>query len=263
MNTFMLSVRALWWRELVKFVRDRARLLGALAQPLVFWLLLGLGFHRSIQLTDPATPGSYLAYLLPGMMALTMLFTAIFSTMALIEERRSGLLQALLVAPVARTALVLGYGLGSATLAFFEALLLLGLLPFVNSTQLTPTGLIQVLAVSLLAGLAFALLGLVVAWRSVSTRGYHAVMNVVLLPLWALSGAVFPIEGAAPVLQLLMRLNPVTYIVSALRQGLFGSDAAGAVGSPAGCLFITGLLTLALLFSAVHTVRRPLSRSTF
>ena len=263
MNAFILTVRALWWRELVKFVRDRARLFGALAQPLAFWILLGLGFHRSIHLAGPVAPDSYLAYLLPGIIVLTILFTAIFSTMALIEERRSGLLQALLVAPVARTALVLGYGLGGTTLALLEAILLLGLLPLVNGARLTAIGLIQVFSVSLLAGLAFALLGFVVAWRSTSTRGYHAVMNVVLLPLWALSGAVFPIEGAAPVLQLIMRLNPVTYMVSALRQGLFGTSIAGAVGSPEGCLFITGLFTLALLLWAVHTVRNPLSGNAF
>ncbi len=261
MNATLLTIRMLWWRELIKFVRDRARLFGALAQPLGFWLLLGLGFHGSIRLAGPSAPGSYLAYLLPGIIVLTILFTAIFSTMAIVEERRSGLLQAALVAPVPRMALVLGYGLGGTTLALLEAMLMLGLLPFVNGVHLTPSGLVLVLGVSVLTGLAFAVLGFVVAWHAASTRGYHAVMNVALLPLWALSGAVFPIEGAAPVLQALMRLNPVTYMVSALRQGLFGPGAAGAVGTPEACLLITLLFTVALVLLAVRTVHRPLPRA--
>lgn len=261
MNATLLTIRMLWWRELIKFVRDRARLFGALAQPLGFWLLLGLGFHKSIQLAGPAVPGSYLAYLLPGIIVLTILFTAIFSTMALVEERQHGPLQAALVAPVPRTALVLGYGLGGTTLALLEAVLLLGLLPFVPGVRLTLSGLILTLSVIVLTGLAFAMLGFVVAWHVASTRGYHAVMNVALLPLWALSGAVFPVEGAALPLQGIMRLNPITYMVSALRQGLFGPEAIGAVGTPQACLFLTLLFTGALLLLAIRTVDRPLSHS--
>ena len=111
-------LQALWKREVIKFVRDKSRLIGALAQPVVFWLLLGLGFERSF--TFPASTDAsinYLEYLFPGTIALMILFTAIFSTISIVEERKSGFLQAALIAPVSRVSFVLGTTLGGTSLA--------------------------------------------------------------------------------------------------------------------------------------------------
>ena len=254
------TVTALCQREVKKFVRDRSRLFGALAQPVGFWLLLGLGFQGTFQM--PAGPGAetgYLEFLFPGIVVLMVLFTAIFSTISVVDERRSGFLQAALTAPGPRVGLALGNAAGGTLLAAAQALLFLLAAPLVG-LPVTAGGLAFALLVSLLAGLAFTALGFAIAWQMESTRGYHGVMNVLLLPLWFLSGAPFPAEGAAPILQGIVRLNPVSYAVSGLRQALygFGPGAPGALAPPAVCLLVTAAFAAAMLLLAARQTRRPL-----
>ena len=123
------TVGALTGREMLKFVRDRSRVLGALAQPLALWVLLGLGFQGTFQPPTGSVDGSYVSFLFPGILALVLLFTAIFSTISIVEERTSGFLQAVMVAPTPRTALVFGNALGGTLLATAQALLFLLALP--------------------------------------------------------------------------------------------------------------------------------------
>ena len=255
----MTAILALWRREILKFVRDRSRVVGALVQPLGFWLLLGLGFQRSFQM--PGVAGSdvgYLEFFFPGIIALMILFTAIFSTISVVEERKTGFLQAALVAPVGRSALALGTALGGTTLALIQGLLFFLLIPLLG-LSFSWTGIALFLVVGLLTGLAFTSLGVAIAWRMETTRGFHAIMNLVLLPLWFLSGAFFPIEGAAPVLQAVMRVNPVTYAVDGLRYALYGPAEATLASVPLGlALAVTAGFALAMLALAVQTIRRPL-----
>lgn len=254
-------VGALTGREILKFVRDRSRLLGALAQPLALWLLLGLGFQNTFQPPQPGVGESYIAFLFPGVLALVLLFTAIFSTISIVEERASGFLQAVLVAPTPRTALVFGTALGGTVLATGQALLFLVVLPLIDlSPGLAGVGF--VVAVCLFTGLAFTALGFTIAWQMDTTRGFHAVMNLFLLPLWFLSGAMFPPEGAAPVLRALVRANPVSYAVSGLRHGLHGfGDVPATLAGPGVCLAVTGGFAVVTLAAAVWQVRRPFFRS--
>ena len=253
------TVAALGRREIVKFVRDRSRVFGALVQPLGFWLLLGLGFQGTFQMPTEAAAGlSYMEYLFPGIVAMILLFTAIFSTISMVEERQSGFLQAALTAPTPRAALVFGTALGGTLLATVEALLFFAAMPFVGLSY-SVIGILWALAISFLTGLAFTALGFVIAWRLDSTRGFHAVMNIVLLPLWFLSGAPFPAEGASPALQTLIAINPVSYAVSGLRQALYWPQAAPvSIASPAACLLVTALFAAAMLALATYTVRQPL-----
>lgn len=250
-------VRALWQREITKFLRDRSRLIGALVQPLGFWVLLGLGFYGTFQMPGGEAVG-YLEYLYPGIIALILLFTAIFSTISVVQERQEGFLQAALVAPVPRIAIVLGLVSGGATLAVAEAVLFLLLGPLVG---LVPTlaGLAVVLAASAAMALAFTALGFVIAWRLDTTRGFHAVMNLFLLPMWFLSGAFFPVESVPAALRWVMYLNPATYGVAAIRQGLYLPEQAPGVALPLvsslGGVILFAACVLAL---AVYTVRRPL-----
>lgn len=254
------TIAALWKRELVKFVRDRSRLFGALAQPFGFWLLLGLGFQGTFQLPGPADVG-YMEFLFPGIIALILLFTAVFTTISIVEERKSGFLQAVLVAPASRTTLVLGNTLGGTTLAVVQALLFLLLVPVIG-LPLHLTGALVVLAVGIMMGLSFTALGFVIAWRMESTRGFHAVMNLLLLPMWFLSGAAFPAEGASAALRWLIRLNPVSYGVSALRQALYWPDPSPVAGvSLPVCLLVSAAFAAAMLALAVWTAHRPLFKS--
>lgn len=217
----MRAVRVLWWREIVRFVRQRSRLTGAFVQPLVFWLLLGGGLSASFRPGGAGGP-SYLQYFYPGVMAMVLLFTAIFATIAVVEDRRSGFLQAVLVAPIGRAAVVAGQSLGATTLAVLQALLFLALAPLAG-LPLSVGTVVGVLLVS--APVAFGLvnLGLAIAWRMESTQGFHAVMNLLLLPIWFLSGAMFPADGLAGPLAWAMRLDPLTYGVALLRS-CFGGD---------------------------------------
>lgn len=253
----MAVVGALWRREILKFLRDRSRLVGALVQPLGFWVLLGLGFYGSFQMPGSAEVG-YLEYLYPGIIALILLFTAIFSTITVVQERQEGFLQAALVAPVPRTTIVVGLVSGGTTLAVTEAALFLVLAPLVD---LTPSvlGVLVVLLAALFVAVAFTALGFVIAWRLDTTRGFHAVMNLFLLPLWFLSGAPFPLEGVPAALRWVMLANPVTYGVAAIRQGLYGAAEAPGVAVPLGLsLAASAAFAAVMLAVAVWTVRRPL-----
>ncbi len=250
----MHAVPALWRREMVKFVRDTNRVAGAVLQPLAVWLLLGFGFRGSFSLPTPAGMDiPYLEFLFPGMMALVALFTSIFSTISIVEERHSGFLQAALATPARRSSLVLGPALGSTTLAVGQGLLFFALIPLTGHVP-------NLLSLALMAGvlalvaLGFTALGVVIAWHSRTTRGFHAVMNLCLIPLWVLSGAFFPAEGAPAALQWIIRLNPVSYGVDALRTAMYWPQGPPVdVSSFALSLAVTGLFVAAMLVLAVRT----------
>jgi len=258
----MVALQTIWAlcaREIIKFVRDRSRLLGAIVQPLGFWLLLGLGFQGTFQMPMGAAAGvGYIEFLFPGIIALMILFTAIFSTISIVEERQSGFLQAAVTAPTPRTALVVGNALGGTLLSTAQALLFLLAVPLVG-LALHAAGLAFVVLISFITGLSFTALGFTIAWRMETTRGFHAVMNLFLLPLWFLSGAMFPVEGASSVLRWLMVANPVTYAVSGIRHGLYGfAEAPVTLASPLVCLTVTVGFAAVMMGLAVVTVRRPL-----
>lgn len=255
------TVAALWKREMLKFGRDYNRVAGAVLQPLVVWLLLGFGFRGSVQVPAPESAAAvpYLEFLFPGVLALVALFTSIFSTISIVEERRAGFLQAALASPSPRSAIVLGTVLGGTTLAVIEAALFLALLPLIG-VEPSAAGIVLLLSVVFLIGLTFTSLGVIIAWKTRTTRGFHAVMNLFLMPLWVLSGAFFPADGAPAVLQWIIRLNPVSYGVSALRDAMYwptGSplDAPSIVLS----LSITVAFALAMFGLAVRAVEKAAS----
>jgi ABC-2 type transport system permease protein len=255
MTNQVLPVYALWRREVVRFLRQRSRISGAFAQPLVFWLLLGGGLNASFR---PAGAGTnYVEYFYPGTIALVLLFTAIFSTISTVEDRRAGFLQGVLVAPVPRWGVVLGQALGGTSLAVVQGLLFLVLAPAVGIPLSLPAVLAS-LGVMFIVALALTSLGLVIAWRMESTQGFHAIMNLVLLPIWFLSGAFFPATGAPAPLSWLMWLDPLTYGMAALRRCLYlgRPDAVGAVPALGLSLAVSvGFCALAFL-AAVRTATR-------
>jgi ABC-2 type transport system permease protein len=200
----ILPVATLWSRELTRFWREKSRVFGFVGSPLVFWLLIGSGFGD-------------LRFFFPGMLTLTVMFSAVFSTMSLIEDRREGFLLSMLVSPAPRTAMVLGKVLGSATLAWLQGLVFLALGSVVGGRL----GLAQALDVAgflFLISFMFTALGFLFAWKMDSTQGFHAVINLLLFPMWMVSGALFPIATAHGWMQWLMRINPLTYSLAGLRQ---------------------------------------------
>jgi len=238
-------------RELVRFFRQPNRIVGAIGQPLIFWVLFGAAFRTSFR--TPAGVGSYAQFFLPGIALLIVLFTAIFSTISIIEDRREGFLQGVLVAPAPRSAMVAGKLLGGTVLATLQAAVFLLLAPLAGQ-PLTAGSLLAGVGVLGLIGFSLTGLGFCLAWRMDSTQGFHAIMSVFLMPLWLLSGAFFPAEGATSWLGWILRLNPLSYGLAALRHAL-GMPAPG-ISLPLALLVTLGF-SLLMVALAVRLAARP------
>ena len=231
MSVFLLSAGTLWKREIVRFLRQRSRIIGALGQPFLFWLLLGSGFGESFRSSGAGASGGYLEYFYLGILVMVVLFTAIFATIAVVEDRKERFLQAVLVAPVTRAAIVLGQALGATTLALLQGCILLAAAPFAG-VPLTAASAAAAAGVMFLLGFSLTSLGLAFAWRMESTQGFHSIMNLVLLPLWILSGAVFPVASAHPWLGWVMKINPLAYGVACLRRTLYAAQPESLANLP-------------------------------
>ena len=230
-----LPVYTLALRELVRFFRQRTRVVGALGQPIIFWVLFGAGLHGSF--SGPAGM-SYQEYFFPGVAVMIVMFTAIYSTISIIEDRRDGFLQGVLVAPIPRASLVLGKVLGGTILAVLQAVVFLMVGPLLSLVGLAPaleTGLTwqnaaAVIGFLTLIGFSLTALGYLIAWPMDSTHGFHAIMSVFLMPMWLLSGSFFPVPESGW-LSWVMRLNPLTYGVAGLRR-LMSPALAEAAANP-------------------------------
>src|SRR2546425_3582806 len=252
----LAALRALLWREVIRFLRERNRVLGALVQPIMFWALFGSGLRASSP--PPVAGGSvaYDEYFFPGVVVMILLFTAIFSTVSVIEDRREGFLQSVLVAPVPRSVFVLGKVLGGTVLAVAQGLVLMVLAPLAG-LRLTPAVLGESCLVLVPVAFALTALSFCIAWRMESTQGFHAVMTVFLMPLWLLSGAPFPSLGAPSWLRALIRLNPVTYGLAAFRRVLYPATAPVVAGLPSlGLSLVVTLAFSAVAFGVALTLAR-------
>ena len=266
---------ALTVRELHRFFRQRSRIVGAIGQPIVFWILFGAGLGASFQAPRWSRvlerPLSYQEYFLPGIAVLIVLFTAIFSTISIIDDRREGFLQGVLVAPASRSAIVLGKVMGGSLLAIIQAGLFLCLGPLLSMAGLAPEIQISVTPLQgLVAGLFLAVvsieltsIGFLIAWPLNSTQGFHAVMSVFLLPMWLLSGSFFP-GGESGWLSMVIRLNPLTYGVGGLRRLLYSQPlpVGEALPSMLMCCLVTLTTTFVVFSLCVQLVRRPSVQNT-
>src|SRR5712671_1146566 len=216
----LLPAFTLWWREIVRFYRQRARVVGVIVSPLLFWVVIGSGFGTSFRSGQAAGQQHYLNYFYPGTLVMIVLFTAIFTMMSVIEDRNEGFLLSVLVAPVPRAAIVLGKVLGGTTLATAQGLIFLALGPFLG-IHLSLAQLLLVVLTVFLVSFALTALGFAIAWPMDSTQAFHAIINLFLIPLWLLSGALFPLSGASSWIRFLIRINPLTYGVEALRDLLY------------------------------------------
>ena len=247
----------LWRRELVRFFREKGRVVGALGTPLIFWLFIGSGFDNVFRPAGADASAGYFSYFLPGIVVLVLLFTAIFSTFSVIEDRQAGFLQGVLVAPVSRQAIVIGKLLGGTTLAVGQGLLLVGIAWLAPNVDVSLTlgaffGLVGILTL-----VAFGLVGLgfTLAWRMSSTQGFHSIMNLLLMPMWLLSGAVFPADSAPTWLGILMAVNPLTYGMTAVRAAL-GFERPGSEASFPIAIAVTIGFMAVTFWTSVRAVRK-------
>ncbi len=256
------ATATLWKREMVRFFRQKNRVVSALVTPVLLWVGLGAGLDRAFVQTGEsvgeASGGGvgYMAYFFPGTISMILLFTAIFSTISVIEDRKEGFMQGVLVAPIPRLAIVLGKVFGGASIAMIQALVFLLLWPMVGTfpgwaVAAAVGGLLLLLAVAMTA------MGLCIAWPMDSTAAFHAVMMLVLMPMWFLCGAIFPVSTAMPWLRFLMWANPLTYGQSALSETILGYDAV-QTGLPLSLnVFLAMTFTAAALSLAVWIVSQP------
>jgi ABC-2 type transport system permease protein len=201
-------------RELVRFFRQRNRVIGALVQPIMFWGLFSAGLRGN---------NLGFAFFFPGTIAMILLFTAIFSTISIIEDRREGFLQSVLVSPAPRWAMVFGKIVGGAVIALLQAMLFLALGCATLGLPGTIVDVLQAIVLMIVIAVALTGLGFFLAWRMESTQGFHAIMSVFLFPMWLLSGALFP-DDPQSWITMLSRFNPLTYGVAGLRHYLHFDD---------------------------------------
>jgi ABC-2 type transport system permease protein len=250
----VLPAVSLCQRELVRFVRQRLRMVVSVGTPIIFWVFIGAGMGRSFH-SDLPGGSNFMEYFFPGTLVMMLLFTAIFSTISIIEDRREGFLQSVLVAPVSRLAIVLGKVLGGTLLATGQGAIFLLLAPLVG-VKLGVGSFLLAVGIMLLVSFALTGMGFCIAWRMSSTQSFHAIMNLFLLPMLFLSGAFFPAEGASRWLQWTMRVNPLTYGVAALRRALYWADSARLpLANWSTCLGITVLFAVAMSLAATVIVQ--------
>jgi ABC-2 type transport system permease protein len=223
----------------------------------MFWFVLGSGIGTSFSLPMGNGTMNYMEYFFPGTIVMILLFTSIFATISIIDDRKEGFLQCVLVAPIPRSTIALGKIAGSTTIALIQGVVFLCLAPLVVELSLLAIPLTLVV----LGLVAFGLTGLgyTIAWSLDSTQGFHAIMNLFLIPLWLLSGAVFPPTGAPEWLQWIMALNPLTYGVDAVRWSLYGSVQYAVMDRPAPVLslaVVTAFAVATFLMSLYITKKR-------
>jgi ABC-2 type transport system permease protein len=248
-DEILLPAFTLWLREVVRFYRQRARVVGVIASPILFWVAIGSGFGTSFR-SGANGHQNYLEYFYPGALIMIVLFTSIFTMMSVIEDRKEGFLLSVLVAPVSRSAIVLGKVLGGTTLATIQGLIFLIFAPMVG-VHIGLGSFALIVVTVFLVSFALTALGFAIAWPMDSTQAFHAIINLFLIPLWLLSGALFPISGASVWLRVLMRINPLTYGVEALRQLLYPASG-GSLASSLATLVLFSLFMFGLGFVMVN-----------
>jgi ABC-2 type transport system permease protein len=237
-------VYALWRRDMVKFLRDRRQLVTSLTRPFLWLLAFGFGLRGSVRLPTAGT--DFVSFLVPGLAAMTVLFASMFAAISIVWEREFGFLKELLVAPVPRSAIVAAKLLAGSATALIETTLMLALSPLVGA-RYRPLGALAALPLLAVFGMTVNALGIVVAARMKSFEGFGSVVNFVIQPVFFLSGALYPINGLPRLLRAVVLMNPMSYVVDAVRGLCLGHH-----GFPLALDFAV-TLAAALLFGALAT----------
>lgn len=215
------AVHVVWRRELIRFGRNRLRIVTSLVQPVLFLFVLGTGLSSLVARGVPGGGGaSFRTFMFPGVVAMTVLFSAIFSSVSIVWDREFGFLREMLVAPVRRGALVAGKCAGGATVATVQALIMVALAGAVH-VPYSPVLLLTLTGEMLLAAVTITALGTALASRMAQVESFQVVMQFVVLPLFFLSGALFPLRALPTWLAVLTKIDPLAYMVDPMRRAVF------------------------------------------
>jgi len=247
----MEVIQILWLRQLKRYARSRPRIIASLGQPLLFLLGLGFGFGPIFRM---AGQGNYIQFLAPGVIAMTVLFTSVFNGIELIWDRQFGFLKETLVAPVPRIQIMIGRTLGGATVAMIQGLIVVAIcfLAGFRPTSLLSFGLALVFMA--LIGVMFTAMGTAIASVLTDFQGFQLVMNFLVMPIFFLSGALFPLKNLPKTMLVIATLDPLTYGVDGLRTALIGAGHFGALIDASVLLVLCGALFAwgAYLFSRIE-----------
>ncbi len=242
----------LWLRQIKRYWRSKSRIIGSLGQPVLFLVALGFGFAP---MYEASGQGNFIQFLAPGIIAMSIIFTAMFSGMEVLWDKQFGFLKETLVAPVSRFNIMLGRTLGGASVAIFQGLLVLFISSFFGFSLPSLGGFFLALVFMFLIALFFTALGTAIASMLEDMQGFQLIMSFLVMPIFFLSGSLFPLEGINQVLYSVIRMNPLTYGVDGLRFGLTaqGSFSVGLDLIVLLVLTIVSLIIGAKLFSRIQT----------
>jgi len=243
------AIYTIWLRNMKRYIRSKSRIIGSLGQPLFFLLILGFGLNS---LSIPGMGQNYLNFIVPGIIAMTVMFTSIFSGIQIIWDKQFGFLKETLIAPISRTSIMLGQTLGGATTAIIQGLIVLVITIFIAGFTPTVFGFLIAVLFMCLIGLSLTAFGIAIASRMEDMQGFQLIMNFVIFPLFFSSGALFPLNTAPDVLKIVAQLNPVTYGVEGIRYGLFGVSMI----DPGLCFAVLGGFTIVMILIGGYLFRK-------
>ena len=214
-------VYTIWLRSVKRYLRSKSRIVGSLGMPLFLMLVLGFGLNSVVRI--PGMEEGYMDFIIPGIVAMSVLFTSVFSGIQIIWDKQFGFLKATLVAPVSRLDIMIGQTLGGATAAVIQGLILMVLALFIGLHPLGIAGFLIAVGFMALIGVTFTALGIAIASRMEDMHGFQLIMNFIVFLIFGLSGALFPIDGLPDYIRPLTLADPLTYGVEGIRYGLSGT----------------------------------------
>lgn len=234
----LIGIYTIWLREVKRFIRDRARIIASFAQPVLWLLLMGTGMGSGLAKVFsrgggtemfPGTGIDYLQFLYPGIIGMSVLFTSIFSAVSIVWDREFGFLKEVLVAPIPRYSITIGKALGGSTVAMLQGAILLVFAPFVG-VKLSAAAVVKLVFLMFLVSFSLTSFGIVIAARMKTMEGFQMIMNFLMMPMFFLSGAMFPLSGLPSWMERLVKLNPLTYGIDAIRGTVLGAHKIEAMG---------------------------------
>ena len=244
-------IYTIWLRNMKRYIRSKSRIVGSIMMPLFFLLFLGFGLNSVVQLPG-MVGGNYIVFLIPGMVAMSVMFTSVFSGIQVIWDKQFGFLKETLVAPVSRLEIMLGQTAGGATTAVLQGFMILVISLFIGLHVSSVAGFFIALLFMVLIGVAFTAFGIAIASRMDDMTGFQLIMNFVIFPIFGLSGALFPISSLPSWIAPVMLIDPLTYGVEGIRYGLTGVSQI----NPLVCLAVIGGFTVAMTVVGAYLFRK-------
>ncbi|HEY92163.1 MAG TPA: ABC transporter permease [Dehalococcoidia bacterium] len=246
--------RGIWviaYRELLRFIQERSRMISSFAMPLLFLIVFGAGFNRVI---GNLTPGvDFIKFIYPGIIAMTVLMSSVFSGLSVVWDREFGFLKEVLVAPLSRSGIVLGKAIGSAVISLGQGFVMLALAPILGVT-LSLILVVELIPLLIVLSLSLSGLGILVASRMRSQQGFQVVVQLIIFPLIFLSGVFFPVNNVPTWLEVVSKINPLTYGVDAIRQLFLGGDLAATSAATGNGSYLVGVTVFGHTMSILEDV---------